>query len=87
MRLSDVNPINKFVSYVVMLYIRYRNKQQQTEPTMFKVYAIKNNEVIHSTEAEQDLVNTAKDVFKALTDCDTITVMRSNGILVSQENV
>ena len=57
------------------------------ELTMFKVYAIKNNEVIHSTEAEQDLVNIAKDVLKILTNCDSIAVMRSNGIFVSHENV
>lgn len=54
---------------------------------MFTIYAIKNNKVIHSTEAKQDLVNTAKGVFEAITDCDTITVMRSNGIIVSQEKV
>ena len=54
---------------------------------MFTVYAIKNNEVIHSTQAEQDLVNTAKGVFEAITDCDTITVMRSNGSIVSQERI
>lgn len=59
----------------------------KTEYIMYTIYAIKNNEVIHTQTAEQDLVNTAKGVFEAITDCDTITVMKSNGSIVSQEKV
>ncbi len=57
------------------------------EKTMFTVYAITNNKVISKKEVEQDMVNFAKDVMSALTNCELITVMRSNGSIVSQEHV
>lgn len=51
----------------------------------FTVYAIKNEVIIEREEVEPDMVNFVKDFFEAFIDCDTITVIKSTGSIVTQQ--
>lgn len=58
---------------------------------MYTIYAIKNNEVIHTskhnTEVDGVSLKNAKTIIHAITECDTITVLRTTGAFVSQESM
>jgi hypothetical protein len=72
----------------MFVYLSKQTNTNQTDKQMYNIYAIKDNKVINTSEAiEADFLENAKAIVHAITECDTITVLRTTGAFVSQESM